>query len=207
MRGTGWSLRDMILAYVSTPDVTPSWLLPKSFFKLTINDTLGFMQRKSTHIDNWAKKFSYYTNPGSRGFVFWQHDMSIVPSLQLMLRMGLEADFPLLRPLADFTIKCVEDRTSDQSGWPSQWSTPYNTGNLDANSADWAALWNSYKPGKIVTGDSYQQGDLYYLSYTHACLVLAIDNGYTHLTPIEQRFRRWMEQTGGSRTTKWSLGL
>jgi hypothetical protein len=139
VRGLAWTLRQVALAAVATPDPVPSWLLPREYFQRKLeNNRRWFAEQTVDSIDPVAQTFHFPWIVDLKNVAGWQEDfISLV--LAQIVRMG----FTAWRPIYDWACGNLIARGNGTSGWPRQFPCWYYITLRKPDGelvADWASL-------------------------------------------------------------------
>lgn len=152
IRAHAWSLRSAAQAAKLTPDVVPSWLLPRAYFVRHLNANRDWML--VAYVNNPAAPWTTFRTveqtfgdnneaPAAPSGTYCQDYMEEFEAFVLgwVVQMGFE-DW---RPIFEWKILNTIARTNGTSGWIRAWCTPYRqimrASRTDPWLPDWAASW------------------------------------------------------------------
>ena len=126
-----WPLRTIAQTYLITPDIVPSWLMPKSYFipMLDKNKEMAMKHVNDTSSNPWNYVFhdmpdtgqSSTKDPANTGSHVWQSNYT-----GLTLAWMVSAGFEDWRIVAEWLIKNLVDRASSSSGYARAYPSPYH---------------------------------------------------------------------------------
>jgi hypothetical protein len=118
-RGWAWSLRTIVDVVCATPEHTPAFLLPKSYWQVFLDKNLkSIMHDHVNATDVKNRVFSSGTEKSEIGF--WQEDY-----LATVLGMVVYRGFKAWRPVFEWKVRSDIARTNGTSGWPRSVPTAY----------------------------------------------------------------------------------
>ncbi|MCE9523001.1 MAG: hypothetical protein K8S25_11305, partial [Alphaproteobacteria bacterium] len=198
-RSFAWSMRTMFQLAKVTPETTPQWLKPRSYWKHIVDDNLNWFTKH--YVDNPAPPCSvFHAGTQIDDIAGWQEDF-----VAFCLGWGVLLGFEEWRKAYRWKLGATLARTDGKSGWPRQWCAPYymsvskgelaNAMYADRSPPDiwmksWKEAWDAFSadPKRKVeqpfpdTTSWAQDNSPDYLIYTRAVLALA-----THLGIAEAR--------------------
>jgi len=226
IRAHAWSLRSVMQAAKTTPDVTPDWMLPKSFFVNYMNQNRdwllnGFVNNTAAPYPLFATtEKSFGDNDESPAAPQSTYSQTYMEEFELVIfawavRMGF-ADW---KPIVEWKAKNTIGRTDGKSGWVRAISTPYRQNLRPAKTAPWCATW---KDSWDLTNSRYHftftdpnvlaitGNDISYPSYTEGALAAAKSVGVTAAAASHEWIHGQVEtlingSTGRSRARKWCI--
>jgi hypothetical protein len=171
-RHFAWAIRDIIAAYIATPDGdVPAPLLPKSHWKKIIDSNIAFYtDREIKKGPPLTKEMGFIAVDDPARLAPWQQDF-----ISMVLGWAVWSDkVPQLRPLYDFQIRQAVKRAT---GPLRSQAIQYN---LPAGPADsWAATLekNGFRPTSDGHYPSSVRSGPDYLAYLRGALKIAVMNG------------------------------
>jgi hypothetical protein len=118
-RSFAWSMRTMFQLAKVTPEATPKWLLPRSYWKRVVADNLTWLTKN--YVENPSPACAVFAaGPRIDSVAAWQEDF-----VTFVLGWGVMMGFEEWRPAFRWKLRATLARTSGKSGWPRQWCTPY----------------------------------------------------------------------------------
>jgi len=226
IRAHAWALRSVAQAALTTPEITPSWLLPKSYFKSYMDSNRDWLL--SDYVNNTAPQYSVFAtteksfgdNDESPQAPQSTYSQTYMEEFELtifawIVRMGFE-DW---KPIVEWKAKNTIGRTNGTSGWSRSVSTPYRQ-LLKATKADplfdnWNDSWNLTKErynfqnieqdhlnttGNDITYPTYTEGAL------AACKGIGIDAAGASYDWMKTEVDRLISATTArSRARKWCI--
>lgn len=217
-RAFAWSLRTLAQAARVTPDRTPRWLLPKSYWVRDLDRTRDWFMKTFVRSDAVPQRVFRIVDdpatsrneapqaPAGTWSAPWM-DEFLAAVLAWLVIMG----FDDWRPAFQWKVAATLARTDARSGWARAHATPYRI--ILRESADapyvqsWAEayaltsrLWQWPTPG-----ESLADGDLTYLVYTRGVLAMAVRLGVAGAAENLAWLEGQLRARGASIPFKWRL--
>lgn len=194
-RGVAWTLRTLILAYLSAPEERRHGVFEKAYWKSAID------QFKAFFVQHWLSDYNKKKHFHSIGFAMpWWQDSMVTEALNF----GEWAAPSLgLRQILEYMMQGIVDRYSGLTGWPKDagpgywlfWAYDKNTGqplpefvpNFDDPSV---VAYESYERLYAVNAHGFPiwGKDNYYMSYDRFNLVMARDFNQLSLPGLAEAY-------------------
>ncbi len=138
VRSIAWNLRDLVHAHYLTPDDTPAWILPRSYFDKAVTD-------HTTELNAWAQdpikmKFGFFDLHAGKG-------RPVDPSpwmdgfLKTILGMAIRAGYDQFRPIFETMYESTVNRFNGTSGFDRRFTSMYRAHRSDVQvSNSWKQL-------------------------------------------------------------------
>ena len=152
VRAQAWSVRTLVQGWLATPEIVPSWLLPKSVMRNLLDQTLTQLTwsvsrqdalRLVFHVPDWFLNYAGNTPTGTCVAV-WQDDFCLGAWAWAAV---LEPGFI---PAATFITRNALDRLGGCSGWPPAVPEVYSLQVCDVPDApvytSWQKAWEVNAP-------------------------------------------------------------
>ena len=192
IRAHAWALRCAAEAVLVTPDVTPNWMLPKSYFIKHMDGNRDWMLATYIHPTGanapaWTlfctTEQSFGDNDESPQAPQGTYSQTYMEEFSsFVISWVVELGFEDWRPIAEWKVKNTIARTDGKSGWVRAISTPYRQNLRSAKTAPWCASW---KESFDLTNSRYHftytdpnvlaitGNDISYPTYTEGALAIA----------------------------------
>jgi hypothetical protein len=191
LRAHAWALRCMARCAKVTPDTTPQWLLPRSYFRQLLDGNRNYITTE--YVNNptpFFQNLSVMGNPawGTPAESNIPADCSNAPWWedyeQSVQGHIVEMGFDDWRPVYEWKIRNIVDRCNGTSGWNRAQAFPYKIALRETAQApwvnDWAECWDlNVRMGVVAdTGeDAIPAGDLSYPQQGASALAMAVGLG------------------------------
>lgn len=118
-RSYAWSMRTLFQLAKVTPERTPAWLKPRSYWQAIVRDNLKWFN--ATYVNEPSPACSvFHSATGMESLPAWQEDF-----LATVFGWAVYMGFEDWRGAYAWKLASTLARTNGQSGWPRQWCTPF----------------------------------------------------------------------------------
>jgi len=202
IRAHAWALRCAAEAVKVTPEVTPNWMLPKSYFVKHLNGNRDWMTATYLHPTGanapaWTlfctTEQSFGDNDESPQAPQGTYSQTYMEEFSaFIICWVVQLGFEDWRPIAEWKIKNTIARTDGKSGWVRAISTPYRENLRPAKTEPWCASWKDSwdltnarynftytDPNVLAIGGN----DISYPTYTEGALAIAKSIGIAAAEP------------------------
>lgn len=140
----GWGLRNVGHAAVSSPASPPSWLKSRGYWEQILSDNLTSITDR--YVNSTLPEYTIFHAATRADYVDPWMDAYLCSTLGWLVNAGYTA----WRPVYEWFLWPMIQRTNGTSGWDRQWCAIYSYVVKDATHAvptDWTDLWNKVKAG------------------------------------------------------------
>lgn len=173
-RELAWTLDKLCQVIDITPNITPSWLLPKAYWQKILDANVAYLTANYVNSTGINQATLFAIAPDVTKVGPWQEDY-----LAAVLGFWCLAGFTALRPTFDWKIKSTIARTNGTSGFPREQVSAYWPSLIGVT--DWASFakvngLTAAVPGKL---NPTTMVDANYVSFARGALALASRLGNT----------------------------
>lgn len=134
-RSYAWSLRALMQLAAVTPDVVPSWLLPRAYWLTKLENNRAYFT--ATWINGTGDKQTFHIGPVS-GNVNWVHPWE-EDFLAFVMLWAIRMGHTAWQPVATWKLGSTYARTNGTSGWPRAFPAVYEE--IYVGQPSWVASW------------------------------------------------------------------